>query len=272
MTSIGPADVTDYVSQRQASGIANGTINRELAILLRMLRLAYEHGKLARVPVIRKLKEAPPRQGFFERERYDAVRARLLPDLRVATDIAYAFGWRVRDEVLTLERRQIDLKAGTIRLDAGTTKNDDGRLVFLTPALTAALAEQLARMDAFGRKLGRIIPFVFAHYTDGPRNPKTGQRRYVRGDRRKDFRKAWETARKRAGCPASLRHDFRRTAVRDIVNDGTPEKVAMMITGHKTRSVFDRYHIVAPEDLKAATARIAARAGHSSGHSSRGAR
>jgi integrase len=272
VASIGPADVKDYVAQRQGSGIANGTINRELAVLLRMLRLAYEHGKLARVPVIRKLKEAPPRQGFFERERYDAVRARLLPDLRVATDLAYAFGWRVRNEVLTLERRQIDLKAGTIRLDPGTTKNDDGRLVFLTPTLTAALAEQLDRVDAFGRKLGRIIPFVFPHYADGPRNPKTGQRRYVRGDRRKDFRKAWGTARKRAGSPASLRHDFRRTAVRDIVNDGTPEKVAMMITGHKTRSVFDRYHIVAPEDLKAATARIAARPGHSSGHSNRDAR
>jgi hypothetical protein len=47
--------------------------------------------------------------------------------------------------------------------------------------------------------------------------------------------------------------------VRNLVNDGTPEKVAMTITGHKTRSVFDRYHIVAPEDLRAAAARIAAR-------------
>jgi hypothetical protein len=72
VASIGGADVTAYVAARQAEGIANGTINRELAVLGRMLRLAYENAKLLRIPVIRKLKEAAPREGFFERAQYEA--------------------------------------------------------------------------------------------------------------------------------------------------------------------------------------------------------
>jgi integrase len=158
--------------------------------------------------------------------------------------------------VLSLERRQLDLEAGTLRLDPGTTKNDEGRLVYLTPELTGLLCEQLERVRAVERKTGRIIPYLFPYLS--------GRRRV--GMRRRDFRKAWEKACEKTGCPGMLRHDFRRTAVRNMVNDGTPEKVAMLITGHKTRAVFDRYHVVAPEDLKAATARMAARDGHVFGH------
>ena len=62
---IQPALVTLYMAQRQAAGAANGTINRELAVLVRMLRLAYRNGKLQSVPVVDKLKEAGARQGFL---------------------------------------------------------------------------------------------------------------------------------------------------------------------------------------------------------------
>ena len=264
--SIGPALVTAYVVARKAQPTqfktppANRTINLELGLLKRMFRLAYKHGKLLRVPPIEMLQDAAPREGFFEEHQYQAVRRLLPEDLQVAIAIMHTYGWR-KSEVVTLERRQLDVKAGTLRLEPGTTKNREGRLVYLTPQLAAQLAAQVERIRGLERKLGRIVPALF------PR--MTGRRA---GEPRRGFRRRWLTACKDAGVPGRLLHDFRRTAVRNLERRGVARSVAMKLTGHKTESVYRRYAIVSDADLREATRRLAVDApqGHISGHSSAG--
>src|SRR5262245_12268132 len=161
LAAIGPAETTRYTVKRQEEGASNATINREVGLLGRMLRLAYENGKLARLPLIRKLKEAAPRQGSFERRQVEALRRHLSDDLQTAVAIAYRFGWRMQSEVLSLERRHLDLTAGTLRLDPGSTKNDEGRIVYLTPELKVVLGAQLTRVEALQKRTGRIVPYLF---------------------------------------------------------------------------------------------------------------
>lgn len=86
LTGLGPADITGYIVRREQAGASNGTINRELGVLGQLLRLAYRSGKLLRLPVIEKLKERAPRQGFFEREQFLAVRRHLAADLQGGHD------------------------------------------------------------------------------------------------------------------------------------------------------------------------------------------
>jgi integrase len=231
--AITPTRITAYAKDRKAAGASNGTINRELALLRHAMRLAVRQGLLSTVPAFTLLKEAAPRAGFFEADAFAAVCRHLPEDLQLALQVEYTYGWRMQSEVLTRQWPHLDFAAGTLRLDAGEAKNDDPRVVYLDPELVEAFRAQRARVEALQRALARVIPHVFPHL-DGPH----------RGTRRRDFRRAWKTACRRAGQPGMLRHDLRRTAVRNLVNTRTPEVVAMKITGHKTRTVFDRYHIV----------------------------
>jgi len=238
--NISTVDVRAYVAKRQEQAASNATINRELSALKRAFSLGIEAGKLTGKPKIPMLREDNVRTGFFEPEQFETVKANIADPLKPVLHFAYLTGWRVPSEVLPLHWRQVDFAAGSVRLDPGTTKNGEGRVFPFTAELRALLQAQREYTEAVQRKNGAVIPWVF--HRDG---------KPVRV-----FRKAWATACKAAGCPGRIPHDFRRTAVRNLVRAGIPERVAMTMTGHKTRSVFERYNIVSEGDLTDAARRL----------------
>jgi len=230
--------VKDYVATRREEGAANGTINRELACLKRMFKLALQSTppKVARIPHIPMLEEHNVRSGFFSHEEYLAVRG-VLPDYaQVAVSIAYYTGLRI-GEVLGLKWAQVDLVEGKLSLTPLQTKTETPRVVYLPPDLHRVLSEARRR-----------------HEATYPASPWVCQRY---GKRLLDIKRCWKQACHRMGLEGRLVHDFRRTAVRNMTRAGIPEKVAMAISGHKTRSVFDRYNIVNETDLKVAAKALA---------------
>jgi integrase len=140
----------------------------------------------------------------------------------------------------------------------GPRRTTTGRLVHLTREVQALLQGQLELVDALQRKLGRIVPYLFPYLS--------GKRRA--GQRRRDFRKAWTAACSAAGLAGRLRHDFRRTAVRNLERAGVPRSQAMKITGHRTEAVYRRYAIVSEADLREAVQKLD---GYIHGDSRRGA-
>jgi integrase len=229
---------------------SNAEINRELALLKRMFKLAAQAGKfLQQPPHIPMLKEDNVRTGFFEPDQYRSVLAYLPPAIQPVITFGYITGWRIASEVLPLEWRQVDFAAGEVRLDPGTTKNGEGRVF----PMTTELRDLLKRLHAEHLRLtkaGHILPNVFFREVADGRGGEKRPRPIVR------FTKAWKAACRAAGCPGRIPHDLRRTAVRNMVRAAVPKRVAMQITGHKTRSVFERYNIVSEGDLREAARRL----------------
>jgi integrase len=160
-------------------------------------------------------------------------------------EFAYSTGWRIESEVLPLEWRRVDFNnGGEIRLEPGTTKNGDGRVFPMTDDLLALLKVQRAEHEA-RKKAGQIVPWVFVRMVG-----KRGGKGVKEPRRITSYTKAWKTACIEARCPGRIPHDLRRTAVRNVVRRGVPERVAMKLTGHKTASVFQRYNFVSEGDLR----------------------
>lgn len=227
----------EFVRKRQAEGMGNAIINRSLACLRRMLRIAREDGKIQNVPVIRLLKEPPARRGFLPLDKFEELSKLLPTTLRPLITFLYYCGVRL-GEALQIEWSQVDLNARLIRLEDDQTKTGEARIV----PLPSVLVTMLENMD----KTGQV-------FTDT------------------NLRKSWHKACAACGLGRIIEvegkpydpqyegltiHDLRRSAIRNLVNAGVSERVAMRISGHKTRAVFDRYHIVNTDDVTAAMQRV----------------
>jgi len=219
-----------YIAARRAKGVTNATINRELSIVRRGFRLAAQSDppKVAYVPHIPKLEENNVREGFLEYDQYLALREALPIHLRCLFVVGYHVGCRL-GELRSLRRDQVDLDAREIQLDASQTKTKRPRVLPVYGDMELWLRWQLEDLQ----QNWPACRWLF-HY----------QGRRVGG-----HLKGWKQACQQVGLAKLLFHDLRRTAIRNMVRAGIPEKVCMEVSGHTTRSTFDRYNIVSRRDL-----------------------
>ncbi len=221
--------LNEYVATRQVDKMKDSTIIRELAILKRMFKVGFRSDPpmVVRIPPFPELKESAPRKGFLADADYPKLANECAREglwLRALLAVAYNFGWR-KSELLNLHVRQVDQASRTITLDAGTTKNNEGREVTMTAEVFT-----LVSACVHGKK---PEDYVFTRKD---------------GKRVKDFRKTWEQVCERAGVAGLLLHDLRRTGARNLRRLRVDQKTIMEIGGWKTASVFQRYNISDSED------------------------
>ncbi len=234
-----------YIRERLAAGAATSTVNHELTVLKAMFNhgLKADPPKVNRVPRFpEKLREPNPRSGFLNDQQYAALSAKCKYGwLQALLAVAYTFGFR-KGELLGLRVSQIDLKARTIHLLPGTTKNEQGRAVVMTDEVYKLVSDCIKDKQSDGA--------VFT---------------WANGKQVTDFRRTWRTLAKAAGMPGLIFHDLRRSAVRNMVRAGISKHVAKRISGHQTDSIFDRYDITDESDLAEAARKLEARNGHKMG-------
>ncbi len=227
-----------YVAKRLNEGAANATINRELDCLHRMMLLGQRHTppKVLYIPHFPKLTEDNVRDGFYDHDTYLCVRGAAPYHIQVAVTIGYYTGMR-KGEILSLRwDKHLDMAASCIRLERRQTKTKSARVIYMKGDFLKVMLKAKEVRDR-----------------DYPTCPWVV---HIHGNPLRNFDHGWTALMKRLGLEGLLFHDLRRTGVRNLIRAGVPETVAMKISGHKTRSVFDRYNITSEEDLRAAAERL----------------
>ena len=202
-------------------------------MIKRCFNLGRQQERITKKPYIPRLAEDNVRKGSFEASEFGTLLAELPAHLRPPVSFAFFTGWRFFKEILSLTWDQVDLDTRSVTLYPGETKNRDGRTIQLPRVLLGILEDQWRTRPA-----GCL--WVFHNHGERIKSPYT----------------AWRKATQATGLTGRVFNDLRRTATGNMVRAGIPERVAMQITGHKTRSIFDRYHIVSEGDLKEAARRM----------------
>jgi len=232
----GTKQARDYILSRRAEGAQDATINRELAIIRRGFVLGRDEDPqlIRRVPKIPKLEEDNVRQGFLEPEQYEHLIGFLPQRLKALFVCAYHVGTR-KGELRKIRIDQVDFEAGVIRVEKRQSKGKKPRTLPIYGDMERWLRERIESAP-------EGFPYVFHN----------GHGRRLVGK----HLDGWEEACAAAGLPGLLFHDLRRSAVRNMKRAKVPETVAMRISGHKTRAIFDRYDIVDEGDLETAGATL----------------
>ena len=226
----------DFAQKRQKDdGVGTAMVNRSLSCLRRMLKLAFEDGKLQAIPKIRFLKEPLPRKGFLEREKFDELVGLLPTHLKPIVTFLFWCGVRV-NEARVIEWSQVSLAARLIRLEDAQTKTEEARVVPLPSVLVAMLRDVKP-------KTGRVF------------NSENLRTEWEKACDACGLGKRTKMAPKKEGgytwykYEGLLLHDLRRSAVRNLRKAGVDETRIMKISGHKTAEVFRRYNIVSTADV-----------------------
>lgn len=215
---------------RRGGPLSHATINRELTYLRAALRQAHREDMLDRVPYVRMVPETGRRVDWWTPEQFKAVIERLQLRNPVVADVVmmyYETGWR-KQEVLQLRWEEVHWSQGVVMLPEDRTKTEERRILPIEGRVREILERRRVNCPL-------ACPWVF----------------HRDGKQRKDFRRAWDSARRAIGC-WNLVHGFRRTFARNQRLAGVPFDVTMKLAGWKTDSIRRTYAIVDEGEMRAA--------------------